>query len=405
MLVAALRRHDQAALLHIDIDQFKHVNDVLGREGGDDLLRRIVSLLRTVLRSEDTVSRVGGDEFVVLLSRVDGRAGASQVCKKLMQLWQEAHAAHPVDLTTHFSVGISMFPDDATDAPSMLRNADTAMYEVKMHGGNDYRFFTPSMTERSAEELRIEQGLRSALLNGELQLNYQPKVDAFSGKIMGAEALLRWQVDGDDVYQPGQFIPVAEKTGLIMPIGEWVLREACRQASEWHRAGKSTVVAINVSAPQFQHAGFLQMLQAALQEAQLPPSLIELELTERLVMSAGEQSRTLMHRIKELGVSLALDDFGTGYSSLSYLKYFPFDVLKIDYMFVRDIATDSDSAAITDAIIAMAHGLGMTVVAEGVETTEQAEHLRRAGCSQLQGFLFGPVQTAEAFGRHLLSAS
>ena len=232
-------------------------------------------------------------------------------------------------------------------------------------------------------------------------LHYQPKVEAVSGVIVGAEALLRWLVDGREVYAPDEFIPVAEESGLIVSLGDWVLREACRQAGEWYRAGRPIVVAVNVSAPQFQHAGFHDALQAALQEAQLPPALIELELTERMVMSAGDQSRVLMQRIKDLGVSLALDDFGTGYCSLSYLKYFPIDALKIDRTFVRDIASDPDNAAITDAIIAMAHGLDMTVVAEGVETPDQAGHLRRAGVSLLQGFLFGTAQPADELFRQL----
>ncbi len=402
VLGAATRRHDQAALLHIDIDHFKQVNDSLGHAAGDALLRAFAQHLRSNMRNEDTVSRVGGDEFVVLLSHVDGRTGASQLCEQLMRRWQNSSAGKLAELTINFSVGISVFPEDAHDAEAMLRHADVAMYEVKMQGRNGYRFFTPSMSERPAARLRIEQDLRKALLRGELRLHYQPKVDAHSGAVVGAEALLRWQIEGRDVYTPDEFIPVAEETGLIVPVGEWVMREACRQAGEWHRAGRSIAVAVNVSAPQFQHASFHDALQAALQEAQLPPSLIELELTERMVMSAGDQSRALMQRIKELGVSLALDDFGTGYCSLSYLKYFPIDALKIDRVFVRDITTDADNAAITDAIITMARGLGMSVVAEGVETREQAEHLRRAGCSLLQGFLFGLPQSAADFGRHLL---
>ncbi|MHA6205623.1 sensor domain-containing protein [Dyella soli] len=404
VLAAANRRQDQIALLHIDLDHFKQVNDTLGHEAGDGLLRAFATHLREVLRSEDTVSRVGVDEFVVLLSHVDGRAGAGQLCEKLMRLWQDSGAGRLGDLNIHFSVGISIYPDDARDAESILRNADVAMYEVKMQGRNGYRFFTPSMSERPAERQRIEQDLRKALVRGELSLHYQPKVDAISSVTVGAEALLRWQVDGRDVYTPDEFIPIAEQTGLIVPIGEWVMREACRQAGEWHRAGRSIVVAVNVSAPQFQHEGFHGALQAALQEARLPPSLIELELTERMVMSAGDQSRALMQRIKELGVSLALDDFGTGYCSLSYLKYFPIDALKIDRTFVRDIATDADNAAITDAIIAMAHGLEMSVVAEGVETQAQAEHLRRAGCSMLQGFLFGTALPAQELELRLAPA-
>jgi diguanylate cyclase (GGDEF)-like protein/PAS domain S-box-containing protein len=404
VLAAAVRRHDEAALLHIDIDHFKQINDALGHTAGDDLLRAFAAHLRHHLRNEDTVSRIGGDEFVVLLSHVDGRSGASQLCEKLMRLWQQSPASKMGEFNITFSVGISVYPEDAVDADTMLRNADVAMYEVKMKGRDDYRFFTPQMSELPAARLRIEQDLRRALKRGELRLHYQPKVDARTGAIVGAEALLRWQVDGQDVYMPDQFIPVAEESGLIVPLGEWVIREACRQAGEWYRAGKPIVVAVNVAAPQFQHPGFHATLKQALDDAQLPPSLIELELTERMVMSAGDQSRALMQGIKDLGVSLALDDFGTGYCSLSYLKYFPIDALKIDRTFVRDIASDADNAAITDAIIAMARGLDMNVVAEGVETTAQAEHLRRAGCSLLQGFLFGTAIPPEEFSEHLLVA-
>ncbi|RDI99173.1 EAL domain-containing protein [Dyella solisilvae] len=401
VLASALRRHDQAALLHIDIDHFKQINDTLGHTAGDSMLRAFAEHLRGSLRNEDTVSRVGGDEFVVLLSHVDGRTGASQLCEKLMRLWQSEAASRPGESHVSFSVGISVYPDDAHDAESMLRNADIAMYEVKMQGRNGYRFYMPSMSERPAARLRIEQDLRKALRRGHLHLHYQPKVDANTDTIVGAEALLRWQLDGRDVYLPDEFIPVAEETGLIVPIGEWVIREACRQAGEWYRSGHPIVVAVNVAAPQFQHPDFHATLKAALEEAQLPPSLIELELTERMVMSAGDQSRALMQHIKELGVSLALDDFGTGYCSLSYLKYFPIDALKIDRTFVRDIATDADNAAITDAIIAMAHSLDMTVVAEGVETITQAEHLRSAGCSLLQGFLFGGALPPEELALQL----
>lgn len=404
VLAAAVRRHDEAALLHIDIDHFKLINDALGHSAGDDLLREFAAHLRHHLRNEDTVSRIGGDEFVVLLSHVDGRSGASQLCEKLMRLWQASPASKMGEFNITYSVGISVYPDDALDAEAMLRNADIAMYEVKMKGRNDYRFFTSQMSELPAARLRIEQDLRKALKRGDLHLHYQPKVDARTGVIVGAEALLRWQVEGRDVYMPDQFIPVAEESGLIVPIGEWVIRQACRQAGAWYRAGRPIVVAVNVAAPQFQHPGFHATLKSALEEAQLPPSLIELELTERMVMSAGDQSRALMQGIKDLGVSLALDDFGTGYCSLSYLKYFPIDALKIDRTFVRDIATDADNAAITDAIITMARGLDMSVVAEGVETAAQAEHLRRAGCSLLQGFLFGTAIPPEQFSQQLLPA-
>ncbi|TBR36100.1 MULTISPECIES: sensor domain-containing protein [Dyella] len=397
VIVAAGRRQSRAALIFINLDHFKLINDTLGHKVGDQLLRTFATHLRGLLRSEDTVSRTAGDEFMVVLPHVDSASEASLVCELLMRRWAEQPPNELSELPLSFSAGISIYPDDALDVETMIRHADTAMYEAKMQGRSSFRLFTPAMTQRPAARMRIESELRKAIRRGDLKLHYQPKVDADTGAVVGAEALMRWQVDGRDVYRPDQFVPVAEETGLIGVIGKWALQQACRQAATWHRRGHGITIAVNVAAPQFLQPGFRASLQELLAESELPPQLIELELTERMVMSGGEQSRLLMREIKELGVSLALDDFGTGYSSLSYLKHFPIDVLKIPRTFVRDVATDSDSAAITEAIITMAQSLAMGVVAEGVETAEQAAFLRAAGCTVLQGFLFGPPMPAEEF--------
>jgi len=290
-----------------------------------------------------------------------------------------------------------VYPDDADDAESLLRNADTAMYEAKMQGRNGYRFFNPSMNERSTARVRTEVALRKALARNELTLYYQPKVDVELGTIVGAEALLRWQVNGEDVYTPEEFVPVAEDCGLIVTIGEWALREACRQAEIWTRLYRPLSVSVNVSALQFQHTRFLDSLQAILAETKLHPTLLELEVTERTVMEGGDHIVELLHKIKALGVTLSLDDFGTGYCSLSYLKHFPVDTLKIDRAFIRDVAWDNDSAAIVSAVVTMGKGMNKQVLAEGVESMDQATFLGSVGCSQMQGFLFGKAMPAREF--------
>jgi diguanylate cyclase (GGDEF)-like protein/PAS domain S-box-containing protein len=393
----AQRRQHRAAVLFIDIDHFKQINDTLGHSAGDNLLQAVAKRIRTHIRSDDTVSRFGGDEFVVLLPRIDEAADAVRVAETLLEQCCKALSIEAADLAVNFSIGISTYPDHATDAESLIRHADTAMYEAKLQGRNGFRVFDPSMNEQSAARVLIEVELRKALAHEELRLHYQPIVDTRTGAIIGAEALLRWQVDGVEVYSPEQFIPVAEDCGLIVSIGEWVLREACRQAAHWTGLYRPVAVSVNVSVLQLQHANFFGILQSALADSGLSPTLLELELTERMVMTGGDQISTLLAKIKALGITLTLDDFGTGYSSLSYLKHFPIDALKIDRAFVRDVAIDGDSAAITAAIIAMAHGLNKTVVAEGVETAAQGAYLRAAGCPQMQGFLFGRAVPADDF--------
>jgi diguanylate cyclase (GGDEF)-like protein/PAS domain S-box-containing protein len=396
-VTVAARRNQRAALLFVDIDHFKQINDSMGHAAGDALLQEVARRIRAAVRPDDTVSRLGGDEFVALLPHVDGPSDAATVAERVLEACSEAVGVDASALAISFSIGISVYPDDAFDAESLLRNADTAMYEAKMQGRNGYRFFNPSMNERNTARVRIEVELRKALARNELTLHYQPKVDVNLGTVVGAEALLRWQVDGEDVYTPEQFIPVAEDCGLIVPIGEWALREACRQAEIWARLYRPLSVSVNVSALQFQHTRFFESLRAVLAETGLHPTLLELELTERTVMEGGDHIADLLHRIKSLGVSLSLDDFGTGYCSLSYLKHFPIDTLKIDRTFIRDVAWDNDSAAIVSAIIAMGNGMNKQVLAEGVESMEQASFLSSAGCPQMQGFLFGKAVTAREF--------
>ena len=396
-VTVATRRNQRAALLFVDIDHFKQINDTMGHAAGDALLQEVARRIRAAVRADDTVSRLGGDEFVVLLPLVDSAADASTVAEKVLAACSQAVGMDAFALTISFSIGISLYPDDAEDAESLLRNADTAMYEAKMQGRNGYRFFNASMNERDSARIRIEVELRKALARNELTLHFQPKVDLDIGTIVGAEALLRWQVDGVDVYTPEQFIPVAEDCGLIVPIGEWALREACQQAEAWTRLYRPLTVSVNVSALQFQHTRFYETLRSIIEQTGIHPTLLELELTERTVMEGGGHIADLLKRVKSLGVSLSLDDFGTGYCSLSYLKHFPVDTLKIDRAFVRDVAWDNDSAAIVSAIIAMGKGMNRHVLAEGVETQDQASFLQSAGCPQMQGFLFGKAMSARDF--------
>jgi diguanylate cyclase (GGDEF)-like protein/PAS domain S-box-containing protein len=402
VVATARRRQQRCALLYIDVDHFKQINDQHGPANGDRVLRALAAQLRQALQDDDLLCRHHGDEFVVVVPQVEAPGQAASVAQRLIAYGERTAVAGLPELALRLSVGISLCPDDATDADALLRNADIAMYEAKVGGRHSYRFFTTLMNERAALRRRIEAELRLAIAREQLLLYYQPKVDATDGRIVGAEALLRWPgADGAERYAAEQFVAVAEDTGLIVPIGAWVLRQACRQADHWHRLGMGVPIAVNVSPLQFQHTTFLAELQSVLADCALDPSLLELELTERTVMAGGDATIALLQRIKQCGVRLSLDDFGTGYCSLSYLKHFPVDALKIDRAFVRDVETDPDTAAITQAIIAMARSLGKTVVAEGVETVAQADYLREAGCEQLQGFLFGAAMDATAFGKLL----
>ncbi|WP_426687649.1 sensor domain-containing protein [Rhodanobacter ginsengiterrae] len=401
---SASRRRQRAAVLYIDIDNFKQVNELVGHSAGDQVLRSFISQLQRCLPGDELLSRYGGDEFVVVLPHIDSAGEAASLCLDLITHGEQTRIAGMPTLALHLSIGISVYPDDATTADELLQHAETALVAAKAQGQHGYRFFTASMNERARAQRRIETGLREALSRNELKLHYQPKVDAHSGRIVGAEALLRWQVNGRDLYKPDQFIPVAEDCGVILSIGAWVLRQACRQARMWQQGGHELPISVNVSPLQFQHADFFNWLDDVLEETGLAANMLELELTERMVMSGGEATTGLLQRIKQRGVRLSLDDFGTGYCSLSYLKHFPIDALKIDRVFVRDIIGDRDTATITSSIIAMARSLNKDVIAEGVETREQGSFLRHAGCSQLQGFLYGVPMPAVEFQK-LLAAS
>jgi len=402
-LVTADRRHQRCALLYIDIDNFKQVNELYGHAEGDRVLRALAAQIRRNLPGDELLCRYGADEFVVVLPHLESVGEAASVCQTLIAQCEQTRVPGLPELTLHVSIGISVYPDDAAEAKSLLQHAETAMYAAKAQGQHGYRSFTVSMNERAIARRRIETALRQALPRQELSLHYQPKVDASSGRIVGAEALLRWYVDGRELYAPDQFIPVAEDSGLILPIGAWVLRQACRQARIWQQLGQPMPISVNVSPLQFQHADFYASLDEVLSESGIDPGLLELELTERMVMS-GDATTGLLRRIRQRGVRLSLDDFGTGYCSLSYLKHFPIDALKIDRAFVRDLTTDPDTATITGAIIAMARSLNKVVIAEGVETQEQGEFLRQAGCSQLQGFLYGVPMSAAALEQRMLAA-
>ncbi len=395
-LAAAHRRQQRAALLFIDIHQFKQINDQHGHAAGDRVLRAFVAQLQRCLPGDALLSRHAGDEFVVVLPHLGSVGEAASLAQILLSQGEQTAVDGMAELGLHLGVGISVYPDDAGDPESLLQHAETALVAIRSQGVHGYRFFTASMDERARVRRSIEAGLRQALSREQLSLYYQPKVDACSGRIVGAEALLRWHIKGQQRYQPDQFIPVAEDTGLILPIGAWVLRQACRQARAWQQQGRRIPISVNVSPVQFQHADFQAWLDEVLNDSGLDADLLELELTERMVMSGGDASSRLLQRIRQRGVRLSLDDFGTGYCSLSYLKHFPIDTLKIDRMFVRDVVDDADTATITSAIVAMARQLDKLVVAEGVETPEQAAFLRQVGCAQLQGFLFAaPVPVAE----------
>ncbi len=395
-LSAARRRRQRAALLYIDIHQFNRVNDQYGHAAGDLVLRAFVAQLQRGLPSDALLSRHAGDEFVVVLSHLDGVDQAACLAQILVNLGEQTRVEGLTELGLQLGIGISVYPDDAEDPENLLQHAETALAAIRSQGIHGYRFFTTSMTERMRVRRDMEAALRQALSRDQLSLYYQPKIDVLSGRTVGAEALLRWHDGDQELYQPDQFIPVAEDTGLILPIGAWVLRQACRQARLWEQQGRRIPVSVNVSPVQFQHTDFHARLDEVLVDSGLDPSLLELELTERMVMSGGDDSISLLRRIRQRGVRLALDDFGTGYCSLSYLKHFPIDTLKIDRVFVRDVIGDADTATITGAIITMARQLGKQVVAEGVETPEQAAFLRQAGCTELQGFLFAkPLPVAE----------
>ncbi|HEY3784579.1 MAG TPA: EAL domain-containing protein [Steroidobacteraceae bacterium] len=378
------------ALLVVDLDRFKAINDSLGHLAGDDLLREVARRLGSLLRPGDTLARLGGDEFVLLVNGISRAKDAEAVARKV--LVQVAQPTNLAGLQVHMSpsVGICICPDDGTEAATLLQHADAAMYHAKKKSRNTFQFFTPAMNTFARERLELESGLRAALAQRQFELHYQPKVDIATGNIESAEALIRWRHPTKGLIPPGGFIPLAEDTGLIVPMGEWVLYEACRQAREWQAEGVHLRMAVNLSARQFRQEGLIETVRGALSAAGLEPRYLELELTESAVMQDAEVSVQIMRRLSDLGLRISVDDFGTGYSSLSYLRRLPLDKLKIDRSFIREIVTSRDDAEIVRAIISLAHSLHLKVIAEGVETPEQLAFLRSLACDQYQGYHCSP---------------
>jgi diguanylate cyclase (GGDEF)-like protein len=390
------------ALLFIDLDNFKIVNDTLGHHLGDSLLKEVAARLRSCVRAEDCVCRLGGDEFTIILEHIKTVEQVGQVAEKVVGALSKPIVLGDNEFYVTSSIGISVYPNDGSDAAELIKNGDTAMYHAKERGKNNFQFFSNEMTDRARKRLMLETGLRQALERGEFVLYYQPQVDLRTGEIVGAEALLRWQRPGVGFVGPQEVIPVAEETGLIVPIGEWVLWAACSQANLWQRAGHNSVrVSVNISARQFREHDFLRILANVLEDTQLDPSLLELELTESALMEDVEAAIAKAQDLRAMGVNLSIDDFGTGYSSISYLQRFPISDLKIDRSFVQDIPSNADNVEITKAIIAMARGLNIEVVAEGVETHAQMEFLAGHGCDRAQGYFIDHALPAPEFERRL----
>ena len=414
-LEIAQRHNRLAALLFLDLDRFKRINDTLGHSAGDHLLQEVSSRLLTCLRktdcvtrpsekpAESVVARLGGDEFIVLLGEVSRVQDAARVARRIVEVLSEPFVLQGQEVVVTSSIGITLFPFDGEDADTLLKNADTAMYHAKDQGRNNYQFYNETMNATAFERLVLEGNLRRALERQEFVLHFQPQVKLLDGQIFGAEALIRWQHPEMGLVPPGRFIPLAEESGLIVPIGEWALRTACEQMRAWQDEGLPAVrIAVNVSSLQFADPGFVATVDQILRATGLLPEHLDLEMTESILMGDVETSITSLQRLKQLGVWLSVDDFGTGYSSLSYLRRFAIDTLKVDRSFLLNVPDDPDHVAITSAIIALARSLHLGVIAEGVESPEQVRFLRHQGCNDAQGFLFGRPVAADEF-RELLA--
>ena len=392
----ARRHRHKVAVLMVDIDHFKRINDSLGHYAGDTLLDSVAKKLCSAVRQTDTVARMGGDEFVIVMPEFSEQGDAERVAESIIRKIATPVAIGNREVNVTVSVGLCIFPDRAGDADTLLKNADAAMYEAKQSGRNSFHVFSDGMMEASADKLEFEYDLRRALANGELSLHYQPQVSCISGDVIGMEALLRWNHPKRGSISPGQFIPLAEATGLIIPIGEWALRMACHQGKEVQETlGRDIVVAVNLSARQFRQKNLPALVEAALRESRLPPESLEIEITEHTLMSNTTLTTETLTQLRKLGVKIAIDDFGTGFSSFSYLLQYEVDRLKIDRSFVNRSAEDPTAAAIVRAIISMAHGLNLKVVAEGVENSDQLNFLLRRRCDEAQGFYFGKPVPAE----------
>ncbi|MEO8034007.1 MAG: EAL domain-containing protein, partial [Acidobacteriota bacterium] len=393
----AQRDRKRLAVLFLDLDRFKVINDSLGHNFGDQLLQAVAERLESCVRLSDTVARLGGDEFTLLIPDLHESEDAVPIAQKLLDAIRQPIHIEGREFLISTSVGISLYPEDGTDAETLIKNADTAMYQAKEQGRDNYQLFNAFINEKALQRVALETGLRRALVNSELEVHYQPIYDFRANRITGMEALLRWTNPDLGSIPPSVFIPIAEANGMMVPIGTWVMRTACMQAKTWHDAGfKQLSLAVNLSVCQLQQADLLDVVREVLAETSLPARMLELEITESSAMQSPENSIRTLYELKKLGVRISLDDFGTGHSSLSHLKRFPVDTLKIDQSFVRDITSDPDTAAIVTGIIAMAHSLRLKVIAEGVEFSEQSTFLKRYGCDQMQGYLIKrPVPAAQ----------
>jgi diguanylate cyclase (GGDEF)-like protein/PAS domain S-box-containing protein len=396
-------RNRQLAVMFLDMDQFKTINDTLGHDVGDQLLQAFPERIAGCIRQSDTIARFGGDEFAILLEDIAAAEAVGQIAAKIIERLAQPFAVGTHELFVTISIGISLYPDDSSDVYTLLKHADSAMYRAKELGRNTYQFYSQEMSTKAYERLSLETSLRYALSRGEFELYYQPQVDLASGRVIGAEALIRWIHPEMGIVSPEKFIPLLEETGMIVPVGTWVLRSACEHLREWQGYSAQPLrMSVNLSGRQFHDLGFKDQIAAIVQRTGVDPALLELEITESVLMQNDKVPMQNLHALLGLGLRFAIDDFGTGYSSLSYLKRFPVHTIKIDRSFVRDVTVNSDDATIVNTIILMAHSLKLTVVAEGVETPEQLAFLRRCGCDLMQGYLFSHPLTATEMERLLI---
>ncbi len=402
-MAQADRYHQILAVLFLDLDRFKAINDTLGHNVGDQLLKMAAERIRSCIRDCDTVARLGGDEFTIIVDDIVEVQDAAVVAQKILDTLSQPFILHGHEVFISVSIGVTLYPNDDENADNLLRNADSAMYRAKEYGRNNYQFYVADMNVKARERLMLESQLRRALDRNEFMLYYQPRVDLFTGRVIGAEALLRWRHPDMGLVPPVQFIPILEETGMIIPVGEWVLQQASSQNRAWQDLGLPPIrMAVNLSVRQFIQKDLADSVLAIIERAGLLPEYLELEITEDLLLENNQTNIVTLTTLRNRGVHISIDDFGTGYSSLSYLKRLPIDTLKIDQSFLRDIENDPDNKAITSAIIAMAASLHLNVLAEGVETEEQLSFLRAQGCNEIQGFSFSHPLTAAEFERLLV---
>ncbi|WP_297835159.1 EAL domain-containing protein [Pseudomonas sp.] len=403
-ITLAGRRNNQLAVMFIGLDRFERINTALGHPTGDEMLKQVAQCLTKTVHPSDAVFRYGSDQFVLILANIQHPQETSAIAEKLLAALRAPHYIAGHDLTITASVGISVFPDDGEEAIELIKKAETAMRNVKLIGPDAYCFFADNLNESSREHQSIESGIRLGLEREEFQLHYQPKLNLKTGRIVGAEALIRWFKPDHGWVYPSDFIPVAEDSGLIIPLSKWVLREACRQICAWQACGLPAIrISVNISATEFRQKDFLDGIRSVLEETGMRPDQLELEITEGVLMHNADATIQVLLAIKEMGVRLAIDDFGTGYSSLSYLRRFPIDVLKIDQSFIRALGTDSNDEALVDAIISLGKSLKLNIIAEGIETQDQLDFLRAHQCEEGQGYFFSRAVEPEAFAR-ILSA-